>query len=472
MDPFIQKLISFGEEHQMFSKRDHVLVALSGGPDSIALLFAMMGIRKKYSIELSIAHLNHCARGQESNDDSEFVRKIGNEFNLPTYIQKENIEEKKVQFKSSFQDTARQIRNEYLMTVLQKIGGSKIALGHNMDDQAETILMNFLRGSGTAGLKGMLPMRDPWIRPLLNFKRSEILGFLESKEIPYRVDSSNVNKKYLRNKIRVDLIPFLASQYNPNLIENLSRMASTLSGENAFLGELADNYLQECLLEKRENEMILLNRTLLNDKPRALQRRVLRKGICFVKGDLRRVTYHHVQAVLDSMDSPKSVWSKCLPGNIEIFISGNCLEIKKILKSKNNILNEGKDLKIPLLIPGKTEIPLARINLQTKIISSIRIDDFAISNNEANFDLDISGEKVLIRFYEKGDRFIPLGMSGRKKLKDFFIDEKIPQKQRYSIPILTTLKGDIIWVYGLRISDKFRVTSGTNKILNIKGLKY
>ncbi len=470
MDRFIQKMIAFGGEHQMFSEEDHILVALSGGPDSTALLYSMIEIRKQYPIQISIAHLNHCARGQESFDDSEFVRKLGEELCIPTFIQKINIEDKKVDIKSSFQDTARQIRKDYLMHILKKIEGNKIALGHNKEDQAETILMNFLRGSGIAGLKGMLPKRGPWIRPLLIFERSEVLEFLENRKISYRVDSSNKNRKYLRNKIRLDLVPLLMSQYNPNLNENLLRMSTTLSEENEFLDGLAEKYFNECLCESIENEKVILNRELLREIPKIMQRRVLRKSIQFVKGNLRRITFHHLQKTVEYVQSHKSAWSKSLPDNIEVSILNTSLEIKKIPDSKSDILILEKDLKIPLEIPGITTIPQTGIKLQTKIISSNEFKGFSKRKNEADLDLAISGENILIRFFEKGDRFIPFGMSGTKKLKDFFIDEKVPQKERYSVPLLTTLNGDIIWVYGFRISHKYRVTPETNKILNIKGL--
>jgi tRNA(Ile)-lysidine synthase len=474
MDPFISKIKKALLDHKMVESGDRVLVGVSGGPDSVVLLRALLELKQEFAIELSVAHLNHSARGDESDRDARFVKDLGDALQIRTLIKKVNVAELQPSSKSSFQEAARHIRLEFFQETMTQLGANKIALGHTSDDQVETVLMNLLRGSGLKGVGGMNPVRLPYIRPLFYCSRAEVVGFLNDRKIPYCKDSSNDKTDYLRNRIRLELIPFLQEKYNPKITENLFEASGIFRADNDYLKALEDQEFERAVSGFEEGETLNMDMEYLGKLPLALQRRLVRKGIQSIKGDLRRISSFHIQEILHLLEKGRKGKRIDLPGNLGVLCMGDRVAFKRIPGTDSSILTdeEGKAFPRmrPLNIPGETEIEETGLTLKAEIINPVATGFSASHTNQAFLDFDKTGDNVMIRFFQAGDRLKPLGMKGTKKLKSLFIDEKVPQEIRSTVPILTTGDNNIIWVYGTRIADAYRVTAETSKILFIKGL--
>ena len=451
-----------------------ILLGVSGGPDSVALLWGLIELRRELNIELAIAHLNHSARGEESDRDAQFVKRLGETLQIKTLIEKKDVAAEQTASKNSFQETARNLRLEFFQRTMSEVGADKIALGHTSDDQVETVLMNLLRGSGLKGMGGMNPVRSPYIRPLFYCSRSEVVGFLNERRISYCRVSSNEKRDYLRNRIRLELIPFLQENYNPKIIENLFEASGIFRAENDYLGILEDHEFDRAVSRPEESGALNMDIEYFTSLPLALKRRLVRKAIQSIKGDLRKISSFHIQEVLHLFEKSKKSKKIDLPGNLEVLCLGDRVEFKRIQESDSGILPvdeiKTSDWMGPLNIPGETQILKTGLTLKAEIIDPIKMGFAADQHNQAFLDFDKTGGDLMIRFFQAGDRLQPLGMKGTKKLKSLFIDEKVPQEIRSSIPILTTGNNDIIWVYGMRITHPYRVTSDTNKVLFIKGL--
>ena len=475
MDSLIEKIKKTLVDHKMVDSGDSVLVGVSGGPDSVALLHGLFELKSEFGVDLAVAHLNHSARGEESDGDAEFVKDLGKTFGIKTWVEKENVAAHKTATKSSFQEAARDLRLEFFQKVMKQARANKIALGHTMDDQAETVLMNLLRGSGLKGMGGMRPVRHPYIRPLFGCSRSEVIRFLDDREISYRIDSSNEKKDYLRNRIRLELIPFLQEKYNPRVISSLFEASGIFRAEDDFLTMLEDREFEQLVSDSIENKTLDFNIKLFGTLPLALRRRLIRKAIEAVRGDLRKISLTHIQDVLSLFEKAQKGKSIDLPGELRVLCLGDRVEFRRIQGPGVGILKSEKieassPWMKPLNIPGETPVEKAGLTLKAEIIDPVEKGFTADSNSQAFLDYEKTGGNILIRFFQAGDRLTPLGMKGTKKLKSLFIDEKVPQETRSTIPILTTGDNNIIWVYGTRIAHPYRVTPETSKVLFIKGL--
>ena len=461
-------------DHKMVKPGDTVLLGISGGPDSVALLHGLIELKQELNIELAVAHLNHSARGEESDRDAQFVKDLGEAHQIKTLIEKIDVPAEQAASKNSFQETARNLRLEFFQRTMSQIGANKIALGHTSDDQVETVLMNLLRGSGLKGASGMNPVRSLYIRPLFYCSRSEVTGFLNDRNISYCKDSSNEKTDYLRNRIRLELIPFLQEKYNPRIAENLFEASGIFRAENDYLETLEDHEFDCVVSRVGDSSTLYMDIEYFSALPLALKRRLIRKGIQSVKGDLRSISSFHIQEILHLFEKSHKGNRIDLPDNLQVLCLGDRVEFKRILEFNSDILSgdeiETSDWVRSLRIPGETQVERAGLTLKAEIIDPNGTEFIADQGNQAFLDFDKTGGDLVIRFFQAGDRLRPLGMKGTKKLKSLFIDEKVPREIRSSIPILTTGDNDIIWVYGMRIAETYRVTSDTSKVLFIKGL--
>ena len=293
-------------DFKMFSCSDSLLVGVSGGPDSVALLNILLELGSNAGLKIGIAHLNHSLRGKESDDEAEFVAQIAKNFNLPCYIIKVDVEKYKHKHRLSMEEAARRARYNFFFDLAEKEKYNKIALGHNYNDNAELILMNIFRGSGSLGIAGIPPVRSVSIsesadlkyiiRPLINLPRFRIVEFLTTKKIKYVTDSSNYDTKYLRNKIRHNLIPLLEKEYNPEIVKSLCRLASITRSEEEWIDESIEKMFISALIEK-EKTKIILSVSAVKKYHVAARRRVIRKAISGIKGNLKRITLKHVDLV-------------------------------------------------------------------------------------------------------------------------------------------------------------------------------
>jgi tRNA(Ile)-lysidine synthase len=446
---------------------DKVLVGVSGGADSIALLHVLHWFSSIQKYSLIVVHINHMARGKDSDADADFVESVAEKLKLPFYLKKIDVRIERLQLKTSFQDAARIIRYQFFEEILKAVGGNKVALGHSADDQVETILMNIVRGTGLKGLTGIPQVRGYIIRPFLEIHRKDLKIYLEEKDISFRDDSSNWDKKYLRNRIRHELIPHLET-YNPGVKKCLQEMSGIAREEDSLLSQMVrDIFKQKSRLLEGNEKNIVWDIDDFQSYPIALRQRLVREIFCRITGDMQAITAHHVQQIINLFNSPKSGKALNIPRGVTVTCSyGSVLFSKGI-----GDICENEPLVTPISVPGTTELLEGNIRIQTQILADKRDFSSLDSGRQAFLDLGETGLVIKARFFREGDRFCPLGMTGNKKVKSFFIDRKVPRSMRSQIPILTNANDDIIWVYGQRISHSYRVTDKTEKVLFVQGDK-
>ncbi len=452
--------------HQMITHRDllrsgdRIVVAVSGGPDSVALLACIVALSPRWNWEISIGHVNHGLRGAESDEDAAFVEQLGNLFGLPVSIRKVNL--RKQYFKQSLQAYARVIRYQALENILQERCATKIAMGHTADDQAETVLMWMLRGSGTGGLSGIPPKRGARIvRPFLDLSRRDIVAYLDERQLTYRMDSSNNQPVYLRNRLRMDLMPQL-KEYAPGIVNVLSRQAAIIRDDHVYLEQVAADAFQEVCVINNEGE-IQLERLALLDLPLAIRRRVVRHGLQQMNGNTQGPSFGIIQRLLDRLENGQSGWTIQI-NTVDISQEYDRLVFLKRMTIGPNDLSLAPLREIGVEIPGEVLWPLTgqRMVLSRKHVKKIVSQPNAL---EMHLDADTFTPELRIRSWRPGDVFHPKGLGGRqKKLQDFFSDIKFPRSKREKVPLLVSPEG-ILWVGGLREDDRFQVSSGTTSVV-------
>jgi tRNA(Ile)-lysidine synthase len=464
MTPFLKNIEK--ALNGLIASGDKVLVGVSGGADSITLLHVLHRFSQIRNYNLIVAHINHMARGKDSDIDAGFVESVAENLKLPFYLKKIDIGVERLKLKTSFQDAARIIRYQFFEETLQSVGGDRIALGHTADDQVETILVNIVRGTGLKGLAGIPQVRDCIIRPLLEFCRKDLEIYLKENDISFREDSSNSDKKYLRNRIRHELIPHLET-YNPGIKKCLQEMSGIAREDDSLLSQTTRDIFKQKLGKDKNNEQnIVWDIEDFQSYPVALRQRLAREIFCHITGDMQAITAHHVQQIINLFNSPKAGKVLNIPRGVTVTCSYETVLFSQIM---DGIIKK-EILVTQIAIPGTTELlegPIRRV--KTQIITGKLGLASLITQRQAFFDLEKTGLGIQARFFRAGDRFCPLGMIGNKKLKSFFIDQKVPQSMRPLIPILTNADDDIIWVYGQRISHHYRVTDKTEKVLFIEG---
>ena len=470
MDNFLKKIDEVLNE--LISSGDRILVGVSGGADSIALLHVLNKFSFAKNYTLVIAHVNYMARGEDSFEDAQFVKDVSIKLGLPFFSKEINVGEERLRFKKNFQEFARSVRYKFFEDTLKIIGGDKIAVAHSADDQVETILMNFIRGSGLTGLAGIPQVRGKIIRPFLRFYRKDLEVYLENNKISFREDLSNSNNKYLRNRVRHELIPCL-KLYNPNIKKSLEKMALIVGHDDALLDQLTrDTFKQKIQSQKPFGKKISWNINDFLSIPIALKQRLIRETFFQINGNILGLTDNHIRKIVRLFEFPKVGKTLHMPRNIRVICSYDSVVFEQENKKPPSmVFNEGNSLSIPIHIPGFTELTEGEIRMQTQILEVKREISSLDPKKQAFLDLDQTGLFIKVRYFRPGDRFCPLGMVGNKKLKSFFIDSKIPKSIRHRIPILTNAKDDIIWVYGQRIAHFCRVTDKTKKILFVQGSK-
>ena len=471
----IQKTEETVAEYNMLQERDSVLIGVSGGADSVALVHVMKEIAPIFSIKLGIVHLNHSLRGNESDADARFVVSLSEKLNLPCYTAKEDIVAYKKKHGFSLEEAGRRVRYAFFENIAQREGFNKIALGHTSDDNAELILMYLIRGSGPLGISGIPPVRGVYntnlliIRPFIKITRFDIIKYISSKGLSHVVDESNMDMKYLRNKIRHELIPELRQNYNPKTVETINRLASIMRSEDEWMeNELAPILNKNTLFE--ENNRIVLSVSGINALHPAAKRRITRSAIKKIKGDSRRLSYSHIELITAQLTSDSDFWSLDLPDRIRITRTGKELIISKEGKNLRNLslkrsVNDKAFFEYVINKPGLIVAEKEGFSIGFSEITNMNLSDiYNAGQGVAFFDMEKISFPVIIRNYLPGDRFTPLGMEGSQKVAKYLINNKVPRKNRIKFPVVIS-NGKIIWLAGFVIDDSVRVTSVTGKIL-------
>ena len=466
----IKKVNDTIRRYKMLEDGDTVLVAVSSGPDSVCLLHVLKELQGGYNISIHIAHLNHGFRGEEAEEDARFVQDMGDSLGIPVIAEFSDIPAYARRERISKQEAAREVRYRFLSSAADKTGACRIALGHTADDQAETFLMRLLRGSGSHGLSGIPPVREKFIRPLIGVFREEINEYLSLYNIRYRVDSSNLTPVYLRNKIRLELIPYLTKEYNPKIMDTIIRSLNILRDEDIFL----DNFIRKIFRDmvKKESEgMIQFDVRRFNHCEEPVKRRLIRFAVETVKGSEGiALSFKHVEETLSLLYYDKSGEIN-FPAGVVAERRGDIFSI--YLRTE---VTSTPPYNLTVRIPGDTIVHEAGVKINTTIRTPPFMhkgapDKTETSRDTAYFDISKFSEPLIIRNRREGDFFCPQGMGGkRKKIKEYFIDLKIPRRERERIPILTSPEG-IMWIAGYRSDERFRVTPSTEKILEVRAIK-
>ena len=456
--------------HAMFEPEQALLVAVSGGVDSTAMLHILLDLSSDMSLRLGVAHLNHGLRGEESDADAEFVASLAEKCRLPHYSEHVDAQDYASMHGLSLEEACRRLRYRFLLMIANQHGYDRVAVGHHREDNAESVLMGLLRGSGLTGLSGMVPVRaDGIIRPMIDLSREWIKAYAATHGLAFVTDRTNSDTRLLRNRIRLELMPMLASDYNPNIVETLNRTSAVLKPEDEWLSELSREMLDNALENSCRGMMTLLL-SGFNELRSAARRRVLRMAIEAVKGDLRRIGLSHVADVLEMAVSGSDGAELHLPDGIRVRRRGEFLDIvnpEQLTVDTRSLYQAGEpaQFRYEIPVPGFFSIPETGDSIRLTAMTIEEVTDLVSQPPEiAYFDADCLQFPLTVRNIRSGDRFSPLGTTGSQKLKKFFCDHKIHRQRRYDCPLLLS-KDRIIWVAGMRIDSGVKVTEKTTRVL-------
>lgn len=480
--------------YRLVSPGDTVVIGVSGGPDSLCLLHALHRLAPELDARLHVAHLHHGLRGAEADADAAFVQEIAGSWGLPCTVEQADVAALARQSGASLEEAAREARYAFLARLAAQLGAQAVAVGHNADDQAETVLMHFLRGSGLAGLRGMQPKsalpaagvsgvrcqvsgvkgqvaggEGCLIRPLLFTPRADILAYCAGQGWQPRFDRSNEDTTFYRNRLRHDLLPLLAT-YNPQIRRILGNTAAVLADDYQLLRRDLLAAWPAIALEE-EGGRLVLDLHGWRGLPAALQRGVLREAIRRLRAaSLRNVSFVHVDNAFWLLHEGRAGDRMTLPAGLELALGYDRFAVG----------DEGVELPVndlplldvewlPLPVPGTVE--LAGWQVAMTLLAAADLPPGWQENSDpwqAWLDADVLGGEPALRTRREGDRFQPLGMAGRSKLlAELFTNAKVPAAARDGWPLLLTSGGDIAWVCGLRIDERARVTEGTQRVVHV-----
>lgn len=479
------------ERHHLVSPGEVLVVGVSGGPDSLCLLHVLRGLRADYSLALHVAHLHHGLRGAEADEDAEFVRALAAEWELGCTIERVDVAALASRHHLAWEEAARRARYDFLCRVAEVAGSRCIAVGHNADDQTETVLMHWIRGSGLAGLRGMLPVtplseyrliedfasRPPsagfrLVRPLLEVTRAEIEAYCAIHELKPRFDRSNLDTTYFRNWLRHEVLPLLAS-HNPNVGKVIRRSAQVLADDYALLRSLLlDTW--PSVVRREEPERIVLDLEGWRALPTSLQRSIIREAVHRLRRTLRDVGFIHVEnALLVARDGATGDQST-LPQGLMLTVGYDQLIVGSAdapPRLPNWPLLLAGTASVPVLIPGSTPLPGSSWQLEVSVVTREDLPSDWASNRDrwrAFIDAGVVGRRLWLRTRQAGDRLQPLGMSGSTvKLSDFLTNQKVPHDVRDQLPLLFSDTG-IVWVCGQRVDERARVRDRTETVLVLR----
>ena len=463
-------------EHGLFSPGDRVVVGVSGGPDSLTLLHCLRALHAELHVELHVAHLNHQLRGEASDADAQFVAWLAREWNLPATIEARDVQTLANEQHLSIEEAARHARYEFLSDVARRVGSRVIAVAHNTDDQVETLLMHFMRGAGLAGLRGMLYKTEigDWrfgaptsklqsltsnlylVRPLLDVTRAEIETYCKRNYLAPRVDASNTNTTFFRNRLRNEALPYLET-LNPNLRQTLVRASHALTDDFDFVQRGVRSAY--AIVAREVNGVIVFDRTAWRALHPAIQRGTLRAAVQQLRGNLRNIDWTHIEDARRVALEKSAGAQATLPGGLMLSVGYTDFTIAD---AEHGARLPDLPLlyvdRVELFPEGVTELPDSEWVVQTQTVNhKIETTD----RWTARFDSEQSKGAIYLRRRRAGDRFQPAGMVGHtQSLHEFMINEKIPRAARGLLPLLI-VDEQIVWVCGWRIDERAQTTDAT-----------
>jgi tRNA(Ile)-lysidine synthase len=449
-DKFLEKVKRTADAYNMLTGARKVLAAVSGGPDSVAMLHGLCGLAKVYGFTVAVAHVNHGFR-PESAEEAVFVREMAAGLGLDFRFTEARLGERLAGLPVNHQDEARKVRYAFLERTADEVGADRIAVGHNADDQAETWLMRVLRGSGSRGLSSIPPVRGRIIRPLIDTPREEIMEYLDRTGAGFVTDKSNLKPDYLRNHIRMDIMPLIRG-CNPEAVCAMTRSAEILRQEDLLLDTLAGEALARISTYKAG--ALRIGTDGFTSLHEALRRRIIRLAYKTVKGDTLGLSYGHVVEAARLLTGSDTSGGADLPGGVRAERSYG-----EVIFRLSEPPSEGFSYSLP--VPGAAGLPGGILTAEYADETPEKPD-----RQEAFINIDRLKGPLTVRSREDGDIFQPAGMAGRKKLTDFFIDLKVPRRERDNIPIVLC-GGDIVWVAGFRADGRFAAGPGPARAVRL-----
>lgn len=463
----------------MLRHGDRVILAVSGGPDSVALLHLLHRLAPEWALSLHVFHLDHGLRGPDSAADAAYVAGLADTWGLPVTVITLPPGDLKREA-GSLQANARRRRYQEIHALATRLGATKVATGHNQDDQAETVLMRLLRGAGLKGLAAIPATRTEagftLIRPLLTIPRHEIELYCSEHKLFPRLDASNERTDYLRNRIRLELMPMLAREYNPAIGANLAQLAAVVREEDDLLEQQAREAFDRCRMTGESGAVVLLDGARLLAEPTALARRVVRMAARQVLGPEADLGLPAVNRALDAAARTDGTHVVDLPGGLRLTVEyGRCRLDHPTGRGTAQPAVPAVDAdrgqeQWPVAMQGQTILPELGLLIRAEILSDLSVPEAAPAVSvPGDFWLDVSllPGPLSVRFRRPGDRIWPAGMEGSKKLQDILVDAKVPRTARRRLPLLVA--GDeVICVIGYRLDRRFLASAKTTSAIRLR----
>jgi tRNA(Ile)-lysidine synthase len=467
----LQRVAATIGRYGMFRPGQSVGAAVSGGADSVGLLHALVLLAPRWELRLHVLHLNHKLRGEESDGDERFVREMAERLELPVMVQAWEWDGRPAP--ANLEEAGREARLAFFAQAMESSAVERVAVGHTRSDQAETVLFRFLRGAGTAGLAGIRPVTPGGIvRPLLDVDRAEVEAFLRERGILWREDSSNASPQFARNRIRHDLLPRLARDWNPSIGETLANTADWALAEEAYweaeIGRLAEGLMQE-KGQTTENDglprSVILDAEALRCLPVAAARRLVRHAMARVKGDLRGIDFGHIAAVMQMAAASEGHGRQQAPG-LDIFRSFDWLRFAR--PGTDTLAN--RNYRFAAAVPGSIEIPGEGGAVHLKLVEITETSgalDYVYNGGAGGIDWERVSGPLELRNWRPGDRYRPLGRPAEDKIKTLFQEARIPLWERRHWPVLTD-DSAIVWARRFGPAERYAAHAGTRVALAIR----
>ena len=469
----MKRIEKFIQKYHMLTCGDRVIAGVSGGADSVCLFLMLLELRKKIGFDLIAVHVHHGLRGEAADQDQQFVEALCEQHRIPLEIFRVNLESIAKKRKQSLEEAGRMVRREAFDSVCKKYGGNKIALAHHQNDNAETLLWNLSRGTGLDGLGGIRPVNGKFIRPLLCMNRKEIEEYLAKRKQSYCIDETNAGTDYTRNKLRHLVLPILEEQVNSAAVRHMNETMEQIWELQEYMQEQVEDAYQECVQEHFEKACwIQIQQKSFETFPELIKKMVIRKGMEQVGGKKRDLSHKHVDVMMELMN--KQV-GRTLDLPYEMHAKRNYEGIR-LEKQRTYSFGEEKKAEImqecmvELNIPGETILADRNLKLRCKILEkpkNLSIKDIPQKIYTKWFDYGIIKSSLYIRTRQAGDTIVIDEKGHQKKLKNWFVDEKIPKEVRDS-QLLLAENNEILWVLGHRMSQAYQVKQSTKWILQIE----
>ncbi len=463
--PLLRRMTQLVRSRTLFRRGDHLLVAVSGGPDSVALLALLHLLAPVWNLRLTAVHFNYGLRGVESDEDEKFVEQLARRLGVEVVIQRLDLSPRAAGAgRGSLQERARDLRYDALRTLARERSADRVVLGHTADDQLETFLLWLLRGAAATGLAGMPYEREGlFVRPMLDTTREEVLAYLDAAGFSYRTDSSNLSARFRRNRIRREVVPVL-KRLLPGAAPVIRRQMDVLREDDRCLDLLTARVMDGMMLRRSDLEVELDHRLFLL-QPLALQRRVIRRVLRELDPRRHPPSFRVVERAVRHLLDQSGSGRPCRYGDIELVREKDAVRIRKVCDDQLVRDTIPVDLEVPVSVPARVqwrptmqEIELAHVDRKAAEQALASHD-----RDTAIFDADRISSALRLRTWQAGDTFYPVGMGGRrKKLQDFFVDIKLERTSRHRVPLLVAPEG-ILWVVGYRQDDRFVVRPSTQR---------